>query len=172
VKLGDHWRADLGVRWDRQDASREQHDRSASFDRYSSNPSAGGLPGATMYEGFGPKKCNCLFGHTFNKGFAPRLGVAYQIDSKTVLRAGWGFVYGRTAPTSTVGALVGAGFNTLNFTSNNFGGDLKIADTTMTGNTGGHWTQAQTGSTTNAGTAVGTNCHSVTITSSTIQGVP
>ena len=57
------------------------------------------------------------------------------------------------------------------FTSNNFGGDLKIADTTMTGNTGGHWTQAQTGSTTNAGTAVGTNCHSVTITSSTIQGV-
>jgi hypothetical protein len=58
------------------------------------------------------------------------------------------------------------------FTSNNFGGDLKIADTTMTGNTGGHWTQAQTGSTTNAGTAVGTNCHSVTITSSTIQGVP
>ena len=57
------------------------------------------------------------------------------------------------------------------FTSNNFGGDLKIADTTMTGNTGGHWTQAQTGSTTNAGTAVGTNCHSVTITNSTIQGL-
>jgi hypothetical protein len=57
------------------------------------------------------------------------------------------------------------------FTSNNFGGDLKIADTTMTGNTGGRWTQAQTGSTTNAGTAVGTNCHSVTITNSTIQGL-
>ncbi|HZJ64675.1 MAG TPA: hypothetical protein VFD36_14255, partial [Kofleriaceae bacterium] len=57
------------------------------------------------------------------------------------------------------------------FTSNNFGGDLVIADTTMTGNTGGHWTQAQTGSTTNAGTAVGTNCHSVTITGSTIQGL-
>jgi len=51
------------------------------------------------------------------------------------------------------------------------GGDLKIADTTMTGNTGGRWTQAQTGSTTNAGTAVGTNCHSLTITNSTLQGV-
>ena len=38
------------------------------------------------------------------------------------------------------------------FTSNNFGGTLTIADTTMTGNTGGHWTQAQTGSVTNAGT--------------------
>ena len=58
------------------------------------------------------------------------------------------------------------------FTSNNFGGDLTITDTTMTGNTGGHWTQVQTGSVTNAGTAVGTNCQSITITSSTIQGVP
>jgi predicted outer membrane repeat protein len=58
------------------------------------------------------------------------------------------------------------------FTSNNFGGTLSIADTTMTGNTGGHWTQAQSGSVTNAGTAVGTNCRSITITNSTIQGVP
>jgi hypothetical protein len=57
------------------------------------------------------------------------------------------------------------------FTSNNFGGILTIADTTMTGNTGGRWTQVQTGSVTNAGTAVGTNCRSITITSSTIQGL-
>ena len=42
----------------------------------------------------------------------------------------------------------------------------------MTGNTGRYWTQAQTGSITNAGTAVGTNCRSITITNSTIQGVP
>ena len=48
---------------------------------------------------------------------------------------------------------------------------LTIADTTMTGNTGGHWTQVQTGSVTNAGTAVGTNCKSITITNSTIQGL-
>jgi len=41
----------------------------------------------------------------------------------------------------------------------------------MTGNTGGRWTTAQTGSTTNAGTAVGTNCHSLTITNSTLQGL-
>ena len=58
------------------------------------------------------------------------------------------------------------------FTSNNFGGTLTIADTTMTGNTGRSWTQAQGGSIRNAGTAVGTNCASITITNSTIQGVP
>ena len=57
------------------------------------------------------------------------------------------------------------------FTSNNYGGSLSIADTTMTGNTGGRWTTAQTGSTTSAGTAVGTNCHSLTITNSTLQGL-
>jgi len=57
------------------------------------------------------------------------------------------------------------------FTSNNFGGILTIADTTMTGNTGGHWTQVKSGGVTNAGTAVGTNCKSITITNSNIQGV-
>jgi hypothetical protein len=57
------------------------------------------------------------------------------------------------------------------FTSNNFGGTLTITDTTMTGNTGGHWTNAQSGSVKNAGSAVGTNCKSITITNSTIQGL-
>ena len=57
------------------------------------------------------------------------------------------------------------------FTSNNYGGSLTIADTTMTGNTGGHWTNAQSGSVKDAGSAVGTNTKSITITNSTIQGV-
>ncbi len=39
----------------------------------------------------------------------------------------------------------------------------------MTGNTGGHWTQVNGGSVTNAGTAVGTNAKSITITNSTLQ---
>ncbi len=57
------------------------------------------------------------------------------------------------------------------FTSNNYGGTLSIADTTMAGNTGGHWTNVQSGSVTNAGTAVGTNAKSITISSSMLQGV-
>jgi len=58
------------------------------------------------------------------------------------------------------------------FTSNNYGGTLSIADSTITGNTGGHWTNVMTGSVTNAGDAVGTNAKSITITNSTVQGVP
>jgi hypothetical protein len=58
------------------------------------------------------------------------------------------------------------------FTSNNMEGTLSIADTTMTGNMGGHWTNVATGSITNAGTAVGTNCKSITLQNSTLQGYP
>jgi hypothetical protein len=57
------------------------------------------------------------------------------------------------------------------FTSNDYGGTLTIADTTMAGNTGGHWTNVQSGSVTDAGTAVGTNAKSITITDSTLQGL-
>ena len=57
------------------------------------------------------------------------------------------------------------------FTSNNYGGTLSIADTVMQGNTGGHWTNVQSGAVTNAGTAVGTNAKSITITNSMLQGL-
>ena len=58
------------------------------------------------------------------------------------------------------------------FTSNDFGGTLSITDTTMTSNTGGSWTSVKSGSVMNAGTAVGTNAKSITITNSVLQGVP
>jgi len=55
------------------------------------------------------------------------------------------------------------------FTSNDMGGILSIADSTMTGNTGGHWTVVASGSVTNVGSAVGTNAKSITVTNSTLQ---
>lgn len=57
------------------------------------------------------------------------------------------------------------------FTSNNMQGSLAITDSTVTGNTGGSWTNVSTGSVTYAGTAVGTNARSITITNSKVQGV-
>jgi len=58
------------------------------------------------------------------------------------------------------------------FTSNDMGGTLTIQDSTMTGNTGGSWTNVSTGTTKNAGSAVGTNTKSLTISGSTLQGLP
>jgi hypothetical protein len=58
------------------------------------------------------------------------------------------------------------------FTSDNMMGTLTITDSTMTGNTGGSWTNVTSGSVTNVGTAVGVNAMSITVTNSTLQGVP
>lgn len=58
------------------------------------------------------------------------------------------------------------------FTSNDMGGTLTIRDTTMAGNTGGHWTNVATGTTKDAGSAVGTNTKSLSISGSTLQGLP
>src|SRR5208283_428079 len=66
-----------GVRWDRQGAADEIHQRLAEFSPTLANPSAGGLMGATIYEGSGAGRCNCSFTTPYNKAFAPRLGVAY-----------------------------------------------------------------------------------------------
>jgi hypothetical protein len=58
------------------------------------------------------------------------------------------------------------------FTSDNMEGTLTITDTTMMGNTGGSWTNVSMGSVTNAGTAIGVNAKSITITNSMLQGYP
>lgn len=58
------------------------------------------------------------------------------------------------------------------FTSNDMQGTLSIIDTEMTGNTGGHWTVVSAGTARDAGTAVGTNCKTLSIRDSTVQGLP
>jgi len=57
------------------------------------------------------------------------------------------------------------------FTSNDYGGTLSIIDTTMTGNTGGFWTNVAGGTVKNLGSAVGTNNKSTTLQSSMLQGL-
>ncbi|HEX3901578.1 MAG TPA: hypothetical protein VH853_01940 [Polyangia bacterium] len=55
------------------------------------------------------------------------------------------------------------------FTSDDMMGVLTITDTTMTGNTGGHWTNVSSGSVTDVGSAIGVNAKSITVTNSTLQ---
>ena len=58
------------------------------------------------------------------------------------------------------------------FTSNDMNGTLSITDTTMTGNTGGSWTNVASGDVKNVGSAVGVNAKSISVTNSTLQGYP
>jgi hypothetical protein len=127
--LQDTWKVtrkltmDYGVRWDYQTAATELHDRWSMFGPSVANPSAGGLLGGTIYEGSGPGGCNCNFTSSYPYALGPRLGIAYQLDSKTVLRGGWGLIYGTTATTgyTTNTAISGVGWNTLSFSNGNYG---------------------------------------------------
>ena len=77
---------DIGLRYDLQKPERELWGRQSSFRADVMNPKAGRL-GGILYE----NQCHCTLASTYPYAIAPRIGVAYQIDAKTVLRAGWGF---------------------------------------------------------------------------------
>jgi hypothetical protein len=127
LKLGQHnlgffaqdsWKVsrkltiDYGLRYDFQTYLREQYGRMQSADFTTVNPSLG-YPGAVKYEGHGPGRCNCDFSHNYPYAFGPRVGVAYQINPKTVLRAGGALSYGTTAENAEL-TLNAADFYTFN----------------------------------------------------------
>ena len=66
---------------------RELNARTSGFSASVVNPNANGLPGGVIYEGNGPGRCNCNLVNTYPYAVAPRLGLAYQLTPKTVLRA-------------------------------------------------------------------------------------
>ncbi|MBV8843598.1 MAG: TonB-dependent receptor [Bryobacterales bacterium] len=87
---------DYGLRYDYSTYLKEQYGRASVFSPAVLNPSAGNIPGAVMFEGDGPGHCNCQFAHNYPWAFGPRLGLAYQINAKTVFRGGFGIVYAGT----------------------------------------------------------------------------
>ena len=87
---------DYGIRWDYGTYAAEQYGRNSSIGLAIPNPSAAGRLGASQYESV----CKCNFATNYPYAIGPRLGVGYQIDSKTVLRAAFGVVYNATATAS------------------------------------------------------------------------
>jgi hypothetical protein len=94
----DTWKAnrkltiDYGLRYDFETYLREQYGRFGVFSPTALNPSAGNLPGAVIYEA----TCHCHMAHNYPFAFGPRLGIAYQIQPKTVFRGGVGVSYYKT----------------------------------------------------------------------------
>jgi hypothetical protein len=109
-KVSRKFSLDYGLRYDFQTYLREQHGRIAYFSPTAINPTAGNRPGGVAFEGEGPGRCNCRIAKNYPYAFAPRLGVSYQINSKTVFRGGVGLSYYRTAMN---------GFNSLSTGSQN-----------------------------------------------------
>jgi len=93
-KVGRKLTLDMGMRWDLQGLGHEIFYRNSMFGPTVPNPTAGNRQGAVLFEGYGTGRCNCQFTDTYPYAISPRIGAAYQIDPKTVFRAGWALSYG------------------------------------------------------------------------------
>jgi hypothetical protein len=98
---------DYGLRWDYGTYAREQYGRYSSFAVGVPNPSAGGRRGGRQYEAV----CKCNFANNYPYAIGPRLGVAYQLNTKTVLRGGFGVVF-NTSDTASGGQVNSASAGT------------------------------------------------------------
>ncbi|MEO5923843.1 MAG: TonB-dependent receptor [Bryobacteraceae bacterium] len=106
-KISRKLTVDYGLRWDYATYRTETYGRQATLDPLKPNASAGGQPGATRWQ----STCNCQWSNNYPHSWGPRLGAAYQINSKTVLRGGIGLMYnttprvgiaGRSSPANSV----------------------------------------------------------------------
>ena len=99
---GDHWNVaknltvDYGLRWGFYTPGRETSDKTSWLDLSHPNPSAANRPGSLV---FASKDAGAAYAgesypeKTFYKAFAPRVGLVFAPDSKTVIRTGFGLFF-------------------------------------------------------------------------------
>ncbi len=93
-KVNPRFTVDIGLRYDLPFSRWDNNSTYSSLDPNLANPGAAGRKGALVFAGTGA-------GHTGSKEFGdidateigPRVGAAYKIDEKTVVRGGWGILY-------------------------------------------------------------------------------
>jgi len=114
--IQDNWKVsskltlDLGLRYDFYPTATEVHNAGSFFNPNLPNPVTG-ANGALEFTGTGPNTCNCSTPvKNYKKNFGPRLGLAYEVNSKTVVRASYGVIFahgdgvgGSTTGLSTLG---------------------------------------------------------------------
>ncbi len=96
----DNWKVsprltlNLGLRYEVPENWYEKDGNYSHIDRSMPNPAAGGLPGALVFAGTGPGRTGKerLYPTDFTN-IGPRLGLAFRLAEKTVLRGGWGIYY-------------------------------------------------------------------------------
>jgi hypothetical protein len=104
--VNDDWKAtskltiNLGLRWDSMPPVREVQNRMSFLNPTGANPYTG-TNGTLEFAGHGTDSCNCSTPmNTYHGDWGPRLGLAYAIDNKTVIRAAYGIYYAHGGGTS------------------------------------------------------------------------
>jgi hypothetical protein len=95
-KLTRRLTVNLGLRHDISTPWVEVADRMSWLNPDLPNPAIGGFRGALEFAGFGPNSCKCRNNFSpYYRALGPRIGFAYQLTSKTVIRAGYAMTYSR-----------------------------------------------------------------------------
>jgi hypothetical protein len=93
-KASSRLTVNVGLRWNIWSPFTEVNNVMSFFNPTLANPLAGGIPGALQFAGNGTDSCHCatpVKQHDINPG--PRVGVAYRVGDKTVIRAGYSIFY-------------------------------------------------------------------------------
>ena len=129
--VGDTWKVNhklsvnYGVRYDVNPPSWEKENRFSFLDPTRANPDAGGRLGAEVFSGTGWGPASAGFRRpekTFYKGFAPRIGIAYSLTPKTVIRTGYGIFYDQAFYPGWAGGVEADGFNASPVIASTLGG--------------------------------------------------
>jgi len=92
-KFNSKLTVNLGLRYDFYPTVREVNNMGSFFNPALAN-SATGLNGGLQFTGYGANTCNCTSpANNYFKNFGPRVGLAYQLDPKTVIRASYGVMF-------------------------------------------------------------------------------
>jgi hypothetical protein len=97
-----------GIRFEVPLPLSEAHDRLSALDLHLPNPGAGGRPGALAFAGTGPGRTGKRRFADTHYDWSPRFGVAFQLNEKTVLRAGFGIFHTQTNGNAADGYIVGS----------------------------------------------------------------
>ncbi len=93
-KFNSRLSLNYGLRYDLDLPATEAFNRFSAVDPTLPNPGAGNILGAYTYFGTGAGRNGRKRPQdTYHKAFGPRVGFAYSINSKTVLRGGYGIFY-------------------------------------------------------------------------------
>ena len=84
----------IGLRFEYQSAIRERDDNMSTFDPAVPNPGAGGRLGAMIFAGTGPGRTGTrTLESPPRDAFGPRIGIAYRVGQRSVVRGGYGIYY-------------------------------------------------------------------------------
>ena len=92
-KVSPRLTLNFGVRWDLFTPLQEAHNWYSVMDPTAPNPAAGNLPGAYVFAGVNGQGSRLTYAKNDSSNFSPRLGLAWRVKDRFVIRSGYGISY-------------------------------------------------------------------------------